>query len=66
MAMKIFRCSDMGNKCRFVAKGRTVASIKKKVMVHVKKVHKAMLMKMTAAQKKAMMRKISKVIKTIK
>jgi predicted small metal-binding protein len=66
MGMWVFRCKDMGMKCKFMYKGRTKTSVKKKAMAHAKKVHKAMLMKMTAKQKSAMMKKMVKVIKQMK
>lgn len=62
--MKEVKCKDLGMKsCPFVAKGRTIASIKDQFKRHGKKVHDEAIMKMTKVQKAAMDKKISKLAK---
>lgn len=58
------KCKDLGMKsCPFVAKGRTIASIKKQFKSHGKSVHEKAIMKMTKTQKAAMDKKISALAK---
>ena len=60
--MKELKCKDLGMKCKFVAEGRTSASVKKKMMAHWKKVHAEEMEKMTKAQMATMGKKMDKLL----
>jgi len=62
--MKTLACKDLGMRCKFVAKGRLVGAIKKKMMAHGKKAHADKMEKMTKAQMAAFNKKMSKMVKS--
>ena len=45
-----FDCKDLGTQCSYVAKGSSVAEIKKLATTHANRVHPEMLKGMTPAQ----------------
>ena len=60
--MKELKCSDLGMKCDFVAKGGTSADIKREMAAHSMKVHGHEMAKMTKVQMAAMDKKMDKLL----
>jgi len=60
-----FACKDLGLKCSYVAKGSTVAEIKKLATDHANNVHPDMLKGMTPAQLVQLDQSIEAKIKTV-
>lgn len=60
--MKELKCSDMGNKCDFVAKGMFNFTTKMKLKKHGMKTHPDMMKNMTDEQKMAMGTKMDELL----
>lgn len=56
--MKELKCRNLGNNCKFVSRGRTDGSTKKKMMEHGMKAHPIKMKRMTKTQMKAMGKKM--------
>lgn len=60
--MKELKCSDLGNKCDFVAKGLFNFSTKMKMKRHGMKAHGEMMQGMTEEQKMEMKEKMDELL----